>query len=187
MLTDQIRDHLRQALPPELYTHSAGVVQTARALAGNLGCNPDRAELAGWLHDCARHLPGRELLVLARDNNIKTDRFSLRHPVLLHAPVGAVMAERLGCTDSEVLAAIRHHTLGIPKMPLLGRIIYLADKIEPGRHYPGIEILRLQAGRNFDAALLAAAAQTISYTVSKKQAIHPLTVAFWNWLVDTSV
>ncbi len=184
MLSDEILKYLKETLPPDLFSHSAGVARTARALAGGTGCDPNQAELAGWLHDCARHLPPNDLLALARTHNIEVDKFSHRHPVLLHAPVGAALAKHLGVTNKDILAAIRHHTLGAPQMPLTARVIYLADKIEPGRDYQGVENIRLAAEKNFHAGLLAAAAQTITYTVSRKQAIHPMTVAFWNWLVD---
>ena len=42
----------------------------------------------------------------------------------------------------EVLDAIRYHTSGRPGMTLLEKIIYLADYIEPGRHFPGVEEVR---------------------------------------------
>jgi len=184
MLSEEISSYLKQELSSEIFSHCAGVAETARILAYKLGCDPGRAELAGWLHDCARHLSPGELLALAKENHIEIDGFASRHPVLLHAPLGVVIAKRLGCTDNEVLAAIRYHTLGTPGMSLTGRIVYLADKIEPGRNYPGVGSLRTQAEANFQAGLLAAAAQTINNTTRKKQAIHPLTFAFWNWLVD---
>jgi predicted HD superfamily hydrolase involved in NAD metabolism len=181
----EISSLLREKLTPELFLHCSGVAKTAVQLAANLGCCESQAEQAGWLHDCARNISEEELLRLAEAHNIEIDRFSRQYPVLLHAPVGEVMARSLGFTDETVLDAIRCHTLGFPGMGLLAKIVYAADKIEPGRSYPGVEELRLQVQNDFHAGLVAIVAQSINYVLWKKQAVHPLTLSFWNWLTNS--
>ena len=41
-----------------------------------------------------------------------------------------------------MLDAVSYHTTGRAEMTLLEKIIYIADAIEPGRNYPGVDDLR---------------------------------------------
>jgi predicted HD superfamily hydrolase involved in NAD metabolism len=177
-------EQLKKNLSPELYLHCSGVADTAVSLAAMLDCNQEKARQAGWLHDCAREWSAEKLKNFARQNGIDADPFSQRHPILLHAPVSAAQAHAMGISDSEVLSAIRNHTLGYRGMSILEQIIYVADKIEPGRNYPGVDELRQTVRNDFHQGLLLVASQSITYVLSKNQPIHPLTVSFWNWLTE---
>ncbi len=182
LFLNKIIDYLKKKLTSELFIHSAGVAETAANLAEKLGADKNQALLAGWLHDCARELKPQELLALAEDGHLEIDSYCRLHPVLLHAVVGATVARRLGVTDEAVLTAISRHTLGFPGMSLLDRIIYAADKIEPGRSYPEVEDLRRKVDEDFHNGIIAVTAQTINHLLAKRQVIHPLTISFWNSL-----
>lgn len=180
-----LRQHLEQTLPPELFAHVLGTAETAGALARLYGCDEQKARLAGLLHDAARRWPAGELLAFAEKHRLAVDEYSLAQPVLLHAPVGAVLAkEQWGIEDKDILDAIAHHTLGFPGMTVLAQIVYLADKIEPNRSYPQVEELRTLARQDFSKALRMAAANGIAYQLAKNQIIHPSAVRYWNWLVQ---
>ncbi|MCR3922519.1 MAG: bis(5'-nucleosyl)-tetraphosphatase (symmetrical) YqeK [Firmicutes bacterium] len=179
-----IKKQLKQVLSPALYAHCAGVSSTAGVLATSLGCDVSKARVAGWLHDCAREWPSAKLLHHAQTNSIEVDAITLRSPVILHAPIGALLAQQWGVTDTDILAAIRTHTLGTPDMTLLAQIIYLADKIEPNRQYPCVDELRQLAKLDFHQALIQTTAHTISFILHKQQAIHPVSLSYWNWLIN---
>ena len=68
-------------------------------------------------------------------------------------------------------------------MTLLDKIIYMADFIEPGRKFPGVEMIRELAFNNLDKALLAAFNQTIIYIVAGDGFLHPSSVAGRNSLL----
>ena len=54
--------------------------------------------------------------------------------------MGAYFAEhKYGITDPEILEAIRLHSTGAPDMTELDMVVYLADLIEPGRDFDGVE------------------------------------------------
>ncbi len=184
MPDESIFEQLQKNLSAELLGHCQGVEETAGRLALSLGYSESKARLAGLLHDCAREWPHGKLLDFAWENGIETDMLALRYPVLLHAPVGAALACVWGIRDGEILAAIRSHTLGCPEMSLLQQIVYVADKIEPGRRFPGVEELRQLVAKDFKLGLKQAAAQSIAHILHKNQPLHPLTVSFWNWLVE---
>ncbi|NLG32251.1 MAG: HD domain-containing protein, partial [Syntrophomonadaceae bacterium] len=105
-------------------------------------------------------------------------------PDLLHAPVGALLLEKeLGITDGEILTAVSNHTLGAPSMGELDKIIFLADMIEPGRDFPGIERLSCLALRNLDEGMLFALEVTIKYCLQEKRILHPRTIETRNYFL----
>ena len=93
-----------------------------------------------------------------------------------HAHVGAVLAEKIfGVKDRSVLEAIRCHSAAGLKMGKLAEIIYLSDKIEPGRKFPGISAIRAAAGKDLKRAMRLTLEGTIDYLKRSKKRIHPLT------------
>jgi predicted HD superfamily hydrolase involved in NAD metabolism len=183
-MTEEILGRLARHLSPKRLEHSRGVSRTAAELAARCGADVAKARLAGLLHDCARGIPNNILLQTAAASGIVVNGVEQREPVLLHAPVGAVLARRdYGVEDPEVLSAIRWHTTGGPAMSLLDEIVFLADFIEPGRSFPGVERLRELAAASLPEALLAAYDQTLRYLLAGGGLIHPATVEGRNALL----
>ena len=179
-----VLDVLKKELTLPRYQHSLGVAETAVALAKRLGGDVFKARLAGLLHDCARDLPASRLLIMAETFGIPITDIEAAEPVLLHAPVGARLADiKFGVDDREIFQAIKCHTTGGPGMSLLDQVIYLADFIEPGRKYPGVEKLRDIAEKDFEAAVVAAFDQTLNYLIAKNGLIHQDTVVGRNELL----
>lgn len=80
---------------------------------------------AGWLHDALKEADPEALREM-----VPEDLRDLA-PALLHGPAAA---ERLrDDADPALLDAIRYHTIGHPRLDVLGRALYLADFLEPGR------------------------------------------------------
>jgi len=175
---------LARKLSPLRYRHSQGVASYAAELALKYKGDISKARLAGLLHDYARDLPEEKLLTLAEEAGLISCEVERRLPVLLHGPVGAYLIQReLGLNDKEILQAISRHTVGSPDMTLLDKIIYLADALEPGRLYPGVDVLRRLAEEDLDKALLKALESSISYVLAKGQLLHPATVEARNYLL----
>lgn len=103
---------------------------------------------------------------------------------LWHAPVGAYLVENeVGIHDRDVLQAIRYHTSGRPHMSLLEKIIYVADYIEPGRQFPGVDEVREVADNDLNEALLLSIQNSIIFLVKKKRAVFPLTLQTYNYFI----
>ncbi|WP_449241592.1 bis(5'-nucleosyl)-tetraphosphatase (symmetrical) YqeK [Desulfoscipio gibsoniae] len=168
---------LKGMLSDKRLRHSLKVSNTAVRLAELYGADCEKAALAGLLHDCARDLPNDELLTLARHNRVPVDSIDEARPVLLHASVGALLAKRqFSVQDEAVLQAIALHTLGDETMTLLDKIVFVADKVEPDRSFPGVGELREIARRNLDRALLCCFDAAIMLSVRNGDLIHPRAV-----------
>lgn len=173
-------------LPAARYRHSLGVAEVAAELAVKNGVDQQQARLAGLLHDYARDISTDELLYLANEAKLISCEVEIRMPVLLHGPVGAMLIrQHLGITDRQVCQAVARHTVGAPVMEPLDKIIYLADAIEPGRKYNGVEELRLLAAVDLEEAFLQALESSIYFVLARKLPLHPATVEARNNILFT--
>ncbi|HBQ86604.1 MAG TPA: phosphohydrolase [Syntrophomonas sp.] len=171
-------------LSPSRCRHSLEVARVARQMAEQYGDDSSRAYLTGLLHDYAKGIAGDELVKIAEANHLITDEVDRQVPDLLHAPVGAFLLERdVGINDADILQAVKCHTVGCVDMTTLDKIIYLADMIEPGRDYPGLERLRCLAERSMDRAMLYGLETTIKYCIDCGRILHPQTIAVRNWFL----
>jgi predicted HD superfamily hydrolase involved in NAD metabolism len=174
---------VKEQLTEHRYQHTLGVMETAISLANQYGADVKKAELAAIFHDYAKFRPKEEMKEIIVSQGFPTDLLDYNSE-LWHAPVGAYLVEKeAGITDSDVLDAIRFHTSGRPSMTLLEKIIYLADYIEPGRHFPGVDEVRDMAKENLDRALLKAVQNTIFFLMKKNQTVYPDSFYTYNDLV----
>lgn len=151
----EIRRRLQAKLSPERYEHTLSVYYSCIALAMRYDYDLEKAELAGLLHDCAKYYDNETIIKKCDKNQIQLTESELMAPSIIHAKLGAHMAEhKYGVTDPEILSAIACHTTGKPDMSLLDKILYVADYIEPRRtELPGLDKIRRLAFENLDDAL----------------------------------
>lgn len=168
------------------YIHTQGVMYTAAALAMCYGEDLERAQVAGLLHDCAKCIPNDEKLKLCRENDIPVSDTEKEAPFLLHARLGAFIAqEKYGIKDQEILDAIAWHTVGRPEMTMLEKIIFLADYIEPNRtKAPNLDQIRKEAFRNIDFAVYLTMRDTLSYLKEEKAKLDNQTIVAYNYYRD---
>jgi len=100
--------------------------------------------------------------------------------------MAADRAAREGETDPGVLDAVRYHSLGSARWDDVGRMLYLADYLEPGRGFDGAERAALAARvpRERDAVLIEVARRRITRALGAGWPAPPETVEFWNSLVS---
>lgn len=151
-----IRAEMEQR-PRGLVDHVVRVVREARTLARAWDVDRDRVELAVWGHDLFRAHAPAEQLRLAEEAGVTIGPLDREYPVLLHGPVAAaVLQERFGIADEEAVAAIRDHTSGSAEMPLIAKVLLVADKVEAAKRRGSRELraIRELARRDLDLALL---------------------------------
>jgi predicted HD superfamily hydrolase involved in NAD metabolism len=177
-------DLVKLQLTEHRYQHTLGVMGSAISLAEKFGADVKKAEIAAIFHDYAKFRPKDEMKEIIHSQGFPQDLL-LFNSELWHAPVGAYLVEKeAGIRDLEVLDAIRYHTSGRPNMTMLEKVIYLADYIEPGRHFPGVEEVRELANENLEKALIKAIQNTIIFLLKKNQTIYPETFYTYNDLIQ---
>jgi len=168
---------LEQELNYKRFVHTMAVAGTASSLAMCYGMNIQKAELAGLLHDCAKCIDVRKMQKLCEKAGLEITPFEAGSGSLLHSKAGSVLAaEKYGCTDPDILNAIRYHTTGRPGMSLLEKIIFVADYIEPGRYTAkNLPEIRMMAFEDIDEALMKILYDTLVYLNSTGNTVDPMT------------
>jgi predicted HD superfamily hydrolase involved in NAD metabolism len=185
-LLKDAENYARERLSAKRYAHTLRVAETAERLAKLHSLDPERARLAGLLHDTAREIGMQELLRIAEEDGLQVGYFEHERPILLHGPVAAELAiEDLGVDDGEVLDAVRVHTTGEPGMGPLALALLVADKIEPGREQPAVQDLRNLAPVSLNRAAMAALEDAISYSERRERPAHPKSRQTLKWLRDS--
>lgn len=185
-MRDRIISWLRQNVSPHRLQHILGVEETCITLARIHQLNEQQAAQAGLMHDLAKFFPPQKLLNLATEAKIPVDEFCLQQPHLLHADVGALVAQQeFAVNDPEILAAIANHTLGAPHMSKLSCLVFIADVLEPNRgDNQKLAELRTLATKNLYKCVQQTSEYSLEYLLSKQKFIHPRTVLTRNWAIS---
>ncbi len=176
-LSKKLRKQMEKVLTPERFDHTLGVAYTAANLAEIYDADIQSALTAGMLHDCAKCLSHEERLKICKKKKLEVTEIELRNPSLLHAKVGAYLAEHeYDIEDEDILSAIRFHTTGRPAMSLLEKIIFVADFIEPNRKMlPNLAEIRKVAYQDLDRAVFLILQDTLKYLNSLHDECDPAT------------
>lgn len=147
--------------------HIARVAALLRTWAAEMGVTAaERARWvrAAWLHDALRDAP------------LPSE--------VAHGPAAAERAAADGERDPGVLDAVRYHTLGYAGWDAVGRMLYLADYLEPGRKRDAAErrALARRVPHERDQVLREVAAQRIAWVLASGRPLQQVTVTFWNSL-----
>lgn len=135
---------LKDNLSTKLFNHCFCTMNEAEKLSLRYLVDTNKAKIAGVLHDCGKKEKVKDSLT--------------------HAKTGAILAKEVyNIQDEDIINAIRYHTTGRENMTMLEKIIYMADKIEPNRHYEGVQELREIAYKDLDAAIIISLESTIEY------------------------
>jgi Predicted HD superfamily hydrolase involved in NAD metabolism len=130
---------------------------------------------AGRLHDALRDAPEELLRSLAGG----LPGFSVD---MLHGPAAAERLRADGETRTELIEAIRYHTVGSPAWGRLGRALYMADYLEPGRKFSRADraYLAAQVPRDFDATFRQVVRARLEWSLREGMQLYPQTVQLWN-------
>ncbi len=143
--------------------HSLNTAILAVRYAIRFGEDPDKAAIAGLLHDCAKELPENEMLEMAGEEGRE-------YPIIemLHAPAGAQYVQtRYNIREDDIIKAIGYHTTGREHMTGIDKIVYLADKLEPARKFDDLLEIRRLVETDLDAAMIECL-KAVSDSLSRK-------------------
>lgn len=122
------------------YAHTRRVAYLASTLAQIHGESSSDAYLAGMLHDVVKEYNQEELEMYMKLIDPKFSEYALG---IWHGFISPIYSKRHGKDVSQrVSNAIMHHVLGTGTTKL-AKILYISDKIEPGRNYDTSELIEL--------------------------------------------
>ncbi len=185
-LIEKIRLEVKASVKEKRYEHSVRVAETSRHMCTLYGLDPDLGYLAGIAHDLCKSCEDEEFLALAAmDGNPITEVEKFK-PSLLHGRAAAVRLRKdFGVTDEDVIQAVACHTLGGTDLCDLAKIVYAADKIEPGRPQSTDEYRSRLFAMSLNRLLLSVVEENIEYLKGKGKKIAPSSMDFRQSLLDS--
>ncbi|HCM89903.1 MULTISPECIES: bis(5'-nucleosyl)-tetraphosphatase (symmetrical) YqeK [Vagococcus] len=186
--TKHTRDELIKLVSAQMsdkrFQHVLRVEKKALELAEKYDVDLEKASIAALTHDYAKERPDEEMITLIRQSEIDNDIIRYGNNIW-HGIVGArLVLKELGISNQDILKAIESHTTGSQSMSELEKVIYVADYIEEGRHFPVVEEARLVANKNLDEAVAFETKHTLLYLINNQNKIYPKTLETYNaWVV----
>ncbi|WP_080797009.1 bis(5'-nucleosyl)-tetraphosphatase (symmetrical) YqeK [Arabiibacter massiliensis] len=174
---------LAQRLGRRRFEHTLGVADMAARLARLYGVDERKARLAGLLHDWDKSYDDEGIRARVRELGLASDPYVFEEmPQLLHGPTAAAaLARAFPCLPRDVVQAIERHTAGAVGMTDLDMVVYVADALEPGRDYSGLDEIRALAGQvPLEELYLATFRQVFMNLVERRKRIHPQSIEIWN-------
>ena len=151
--------------------------ECAAVLAEKYGADPEKARLAGLMHDVMKNASAAEHMKYM--DNISA--VELHNPKVWHQISGEGFLRENGIiTDEEILGAVRWHTTGRADMTLLEKIVYVADFISADRKYEDVAEVRRLAETSLEQTILYTSRYTINKLAQNDMLIHPATVECYN-------
>ena len=166
---DKYEQFILKTLPEKRLKHTADVVVCALKKAKELGLDEEKVRIATTLHDLAKYIDHNTVKGFSIDEDVPS-------PVV-HAFLGAYIAKKHLGVDDEIEDAIRYHTSGKANMTLLSKLVFVADMLEEGRNYEGVEKLReLYEKEDFETCFIECLKEEFLHLMNKKQRIYIETI-----------
>ncbi|MDE6953103.1 MAG: nicotinate-nucleotide adenylyltransferase [Erysipelotrichales bacterium] len=115
------------------WKHTCSVANLAKMIAKANGFNEQQAYIAGMLHDIAKEMPYEEALELMKKHY---PEYLDKSVAIWHQWLSRYVSEYTFLVKDEIiLKAIEDHTTGSTSMSDIGKVVYVADKLDPLRGY----------------------------------------------------
>lgn len=181
----ECQELVRKMMGEKRFYHSLCVSKEAKRLAEKYGANPQKAEIAGMLHDICKEIPENEQLKIIADFDIIMNNVEKSTQRLYHAISGSVYLKNVvKIGDEEIIGAVRWHTSGRKGMTLLEKVIFTADFTSDDRDYPDADEMRRLAEISLESAMLFAFSYNIKKLAQENSLIDINTVNAYNEIIN---
>lgn len=171
---------VKEQVSEKRFKHILGVEQASLELARANDYELEKASVAALVHDYAKERSDSEFKALIVQTGLEQDLLNWNN-FIWHGVVGAeIIKKELKITDEEILNAVRRHTVGAKEMTMLDQIVYVADYIEPGRDFPGVDQARQLAAESLRAAVEFETKHTLLYLMNNDKTIYPAAILTYN-------
>lgn len=175
--------------------HSIRTAELASQLCSRFGEDQNEGYLAGIAHDMLKDMPLDMQWQYAQRLSLISLSDGFRFPIsarttstnfydkIIHGPAASVyIFETYGVDNPRILEAVACHSSAAETMSRLARIIYIADKLEPGRAHVS-EALRSNMNRlALDELFFLSLESVVSWLSSQNAAIAQTTLDLYNSL-----
>lgn len=180
----ELEHKFRAGLSEKRYQHCLRVSEYAVKLAQQNQVNIRQAQIAGLVHDYAKERPDSDFITVINQKRLDPDLLNWGNAVW-HGVVGAEMIhDELGITDPEILQAVRDHTTGAGvDMSRLSQVVFMADYLEMGRDFPGVQEARQVTDENLGQGVRFQIQHTLAYLIERTLPIYPKSLTTYNYWI----
>ena len=149
-------------------------------LAERHGVALEPCDLAASTHDLFKAEPNHVLIEMAGKYGVEIGPLESAKPMLLHGAVAAAwMVAEGGLDDARVINAVRWHTYGWSDFDEAGKVVFVADKLEPWKVEADAALapIRELADTDLDAAVLAILVKREAELTAAGETSHPESLA----------
>ncbi|GHU49629.1 hypothetical protein FACS189459_1670 [Bacilli bacterium] len=156
---------IKEHLTDDKVTHSINVADICKKLARFHDIGAEKAWIAGIYHDIAKNFDTTMILDLTLNDD--TDRFP--NIKTMHGVASANFIKKTyKIKDPLILEAISNHVIPAEDISILGKILYIADKLEPEKlYFDDADDLLLQAQEEIDEVYEKVLNATKKYNAQK--------------------
>ncbi len=174
---DEYYQFVCNKLPKKRRQHTYGVIMTAIRLAKKLNADVKKCELSALLHDVAKYEDYKLYSSFKLDGEVTES--------VIHQFLGEyIIKNELNILDQDILNAVKYHTTARKNMSLIEKIIYVADLIEEGRDYDGVELLRKKVDEDFESGFVYCVEEVYKHLLLKGKPIYYLTLEAYDYYVN---
>ena len=153
-LTEQVKCIFAEAGKPEEYDHSLRVADNIVKLSEKYNLDKTQTYTAAMLHDTGKIIEVKKRIEFCSRNDMEILDEEKDQPELLHQKISAKLASLLfSIEDEEILNAISIHTTLSSDPGLLGKLLFIADKLilEDEEYREVVEAMNKEVYDNFSA------------------------------------
>lgn len=182
-LIERVRKYALVVESESRFKHSMRTAKTAEYMCAIYGQNPKEGYFAGLAHDICKEMRDQLLFSFVSRDGLPISELEYEKPSLLHGRAAAAMLKSdFGVNNEPLLEAVRFHTFGFPGMGDLAKIVYAADKIEPGRSHVTSEYHKKLFSLPLNHLVLYVVKENMDYLKAKGKVVASVTTQFFSWL-----
>ena len=170
----QIKKYAKSVEKKTRYEHSKRVAKVCVQLAKQFGLKKKEAYLIGISHDICKHYDNELMINTAKKSGEEIQPFYLEDPHALHGmAAGVVLREKFFISDEALIEAVSNHVIGKIGMNDYSKILYIADKVEPGRKFSTKVYRKELFSRTLDEMMGKVLKQSFDYVLKKGYKPYP--------------
>ncbi|MBQ0166663.1 MAG: bis(5'-nucleosyl)-tetraphosphatase (symmetrical) YqeK [Treponema sp.] len=181
---EKMKKVVQKTVSQARYAHSLRTARTAEELCIRYELDGRTGYYCGVVHDMCKEMSDRQLISLARLDSDPVSDVEKGRPNLMHGRAAAVMLERdYGIDEPEILEAVKYHTFGKPGICDLAKVLYVSDKMEPGRQTVPADFWKTHENDSLNDLVIWVLEDNIRYMSEIGNDLSPWTEEFLFYLV----
>ena len=182
---NEILEFARENVKESRYEHTLRTAKKTVELCEKYHLKKNDGYLAGISHDICKDFSDEEMIALAKKDGKEITELEKAKPALLHGRCAAVLLEeKFGIRENDIIEAVQYHTFGKVGMCDLAKVLFIADKIEPGRPHVTEQYYKRLEKLTLNELMYIIVKENVDYLEKKQNSVAPQTYKLLEWIKE---